>query len=115
MTNAPGQGPVSYARRVGGFSGTMSVVGGIIGSGIFLNPAIVAQRVGTASLTLGVWIAGGIVAVLGGFIYGEWGNRLPRAGGPYAYLRVGLGPLSGFLLGWAMLLVVGGGSSAAVG
>jgi APA family basic amino acid/polyamine antiporter len=106
--------PVSYARRLGPFSGTMSVVGGIIGSGIFLNPAIVAQRVGTAGLTLGVWIAGGAIAVLGGFIYAEWGNRLPRAGGPYAYLREGLGPLAGFLFAWAMLLVIGPGSAAAV-
>jgi APA family basic amino acid/polyamine antiporter len=107
--------PVSYARRIGWFSGTMAVVGGIIGSGIFLNPAIVALRVGTATLTLGVWLAGGIVAVLGGFIYAELGNRLPRAGGSYAYLREAFGPLFGFLYAWGNLLVIGTGAAAAVG
>jgi APA family basic amino acid/polyamine antiporter len=106
---------VTYARRLGPFSGTMAVVGGIIGAGIFLNPAIVAQRVGSAGLTMGVWVAGGVVAVLGGFIYGELGRRLPRAGGPYAYLRAAFGPLPGFLFAWAMLLIIGPGSAAAVG
>src|SRR5919202_1537131 len=54
----------SYARRLGLFSGTMLVVGGIIGSGIFLNPAIVAQRVATPGLTLGVWVLGGVIAAV---------------------------------------------------
>ena len=55
---------VGYARRIGPFSGTMMVVGGIIGSGIFLNPSIVAQRVGTGALTMLVWGIGAIVAIL---------------------------------------------------
>jgi APA family basic amino acid/polyamine antiporter len=92
----------------------MSVVGGIIGAGIFLNPAIVAQRVGSAGLTVGVWVAGGAVAVLGGLIYGELGQRLPRAGGPYVYLRSAFGPLPAFLYPWAMLLMIGTGAAAAV-
>src|SRR5207249_1447673 len=81
MPSAP---VVQYARRLGLFSGTMAVIGGIIGSGVFLNPAIVAQRVGSARLTLGTWMLGGVVALLGAFIYGELGRRLPRAGGSYA-------------------------------
>jgi basic amino acid/polyamine antiporter, APA family len=116
MTAGPGlDGETGYARRVGPFSGTMAVVGGIIGAGIFLNPAIVAERVGSAGLTMAVWVAGGVVAVLGGFIYGELGRRLPRAGGSYAYLRAAFGPLPGFLYAWALLLIMGTGASAAVG
>ncbi|MGE0552342.1 MAG: APC family permease [Gemmatimonadales bacterium] len=115
MTTADSSPPVGYARRLGLFSGTMSVVGGIIGAGIFLNPAIVAARVGSAELTLGVWIVGGVVAILGGFIYGELGRRLPKAGGPYAYLRAAYGPLPGFLYAWALLLIMGTGAAAAVG
>ena len=113
MTRPPAE-PVSYARRLGLFSGTMSVIGGIIGSGIFLNPAIVAQRVGTASLTLLAWVLGGVVAILGGFIYAELGCRLPKAGGPYAYLRAGIHPLAGFLYAWALLLIMATGAGAAV-
>ena len=106
--------PVSYARRLGLFSGTMSVVGGIIGSGIFLNPAIVAQRTGTAWLTITAWVVGGVVALLGAFIYGELGRREPRAGGGYIYLRRAFGPLPAFLSGWALLLAVATGAIAAV-
>ena len=106
--------PVTYARRLGLFSGTMSVVGGIIGSGIFLNPAIVAQRTGTTRLTMVAWVVGGIVALLGAFIYGELGRRAPRAGGGYVYLRDAFGPLPAFLSGWALLLAVATGAIAAV-
>ena len=106
--------PATYARRVGLFSATMMVVGGIIGSGIFLNPAIVAQRVGTAGLTMGVWIVGGAVAVLGAFVFAELGARRPHAGGGYVYLRDAFGPLPAFLYAWALLLIIATGAIAAV-
>jgi APA family basic amino acid/polyamine antiporter len=106
--------PTTYARRLGLFSGTMAVIGGIIGSGIFLNPAIVAARVGTASLTLVAWIAGGVVALIGAFIFGELAARIPRVGGGYAYLREGFGTLPAFLYGWALLLMIATGAIAAV-
>ncbi|HEX7025173.1 MAG TPA: amino acid permease, partial [Gemmatimonadales bacterium] len=105
---------VGYVRGLGLFSGTMAVIGGIIGSGIFLNPAIVAQRVGTASLTLAAWILGGVVAMLGAFIFGELAARVPRVGGGYAYLRDAFGPLPAFLYGWALLLIMATGAIAAV-
>ena len=108
------QPPVSYARRLGLFSGTMAVIGGIIGSGIFLNPAIVAARVGTTSLTLAAWMLGGVVALLGAFIFGELAARNPRVGGGYAYLRDAFGPLPAFLYGWALLLIMATGAIAAV-
>lgn len=105
---------VSYLRRLGLFSGTMSVVGGIIGAGIFLNPAIVAQRTGSAGLTMAAWVVGGVVALLGALIYGELGRREPKAGGGYVYLRRAFGPLPAFLSGWALLLAVATGAIAAV-
>ncbi len=106
---------MSYARRLGLFSGTMAVIGGIIGAGIFLNPAIVAQRVASGSLTMLAWVLGGVVAVLGGFIYGELGQRLPKAGGSYAYLRAGVSPAVGFLYAWSLALIMATGAAAAVG
>lgn len=105
---------VTYARRLGLFSGTMSVVGGIIGAGIFLNPAIVAQRVGSPAGTLGVWVLGGVVALIGAFVYGELGQRRPRVGGGYAYLREAFGPFPAFLYAWALLLIIAPGAIAAV-
>jgi basic amino acid/polyamine antiporter, APA family len=105
---------MQYARRLGLFSGTMAVVGGIIGAGIFLNPAIVAQRTGSAALTMGAWTLGGVIALLGAFIFAELGRRLPKAGGGYAYLREAFGPLPAFLAGWLLLLAVATGAIAAV-
>jgi len=112
LTSSPA--PVAYARRIGLFSGTMLVVGGIIGSGIFLNPAIVAQRVGSARLIMLTWALGAVVALLGAFIFAELGARRPAAGGGYVYLREAFGPLPAFLYGWALLLAIATGAAAAV-
>src|SRR5690606_20934649 len=106
--------PVSYARRVGAFSATMMVVGGIIGSGIFLNPAIVAQRVGSPTLIMTAWAIGAAVALLGAFVFAELGQRMPAAGGGYVYLREAFGRLPAFLYGWALLLAIATGAMAAV-
>lgn len=103
-----------YARRLGLFSATMVVVGGIIGAGIFLNPAIVAQRTGSGTLTLAVWGLGGAIALAGAFIFGELGHRKPEAGGGYVYLRDAFGALPAFLYAWALLLVIATGAIAAV-
>jgi len=112
---APPAAPTSgYARRLGLFDGTMLVMGGIIGAGIFLNPAIVAQRVETATLTVGVWVIGGVVALAGAFCFAELGAARPQAGGGYIYLRDGLGELPAFLYGWTLLLVISTGAIAAV-
>lgn len=92
----------------------MVVVGAIIGAGIFLNPAIVAQRVGTPGLILLAWALGGAIALLGAFCFAELGTRLPKAGGGYVYLREAYGPLPGFLYGWTQLLVINTGGIAAV-
>lgn len=106
--------PVGYAARLGLFSGTMLVVGGIIGSGIFLSPSVVAQRVGTAPLTLAAWGIGAVVAIIGGFVYAELGARRPQAGGTYVYLREAFGTLPAFLYGWALFLIMATGAIAAV-
>jgi APA family basic amino acid/polyamine antiporter len=104
----------TYARRLGLFSGIMAVVGGIVGGGIFRTPAAVAERVGSSELILAVWMVGGAVAVAGAFCFGELGQRRPRAGGGYVYLRETWGPLPAFLYGWALLLVIASGAIAAI-
>jgi basic amino acid/polyamine antiporter, APA family len=104
----------TLARRLGLFGTTMAVMGGIIGAGIFINPYIVAQRVHTPWLILGAWIAGGLIALAGGFIYAELAARLPVVGGQYAYLRDALHPAVAFVYGWVLLLVIQTGGMAAV-
>ena len=106
--------PATYARRLGLFSGTMAVIGGIIGGGIFRTPATVAERVGSSGLVLVAWVAGGAVALIGALCFGELGQRRPKAGGGYVYLRETWGPLAAFLYGWALLLVIATGAMAAV-
>ncbi len=114
MATAPHATDPHYARRLGLFSATMLVVGGIVGSGIFLNPAVVARRTGTAPLTLGTWLLGAVIALLGATIFAELGRRRPQVGGGYAYLRDAFGPLPAFLYGWALLLAIATGAVAAV-
>ena len=101
-------------RQLGVFDATMLVMGGIVGSGIFMNPSVVARHVGTPFLILGVWVAGGALALLGAFIWAELATRLPGAGGQYLYLREAYHPAVAFVYGWVLLLVTQTGGMAAV-
>jgi basic amino acid/polyamine antiporter, APA family len=101
-------------RVLGVFDATMIVMGGIVGSGIFINPYVVAQRVHTPALILGVWLAGGALAMMGAFIWAELATRLPEYGGQYMYLREAWHPMVAFLYGWILLLVTQTGGMAAV-
>ncbi|MDP9194518.1 MAG: amino acid permease [Acidobacteriota bacterium] len=92
----------------------MLVMGGIIGSGIFINPSVVAQYVHTTPLILGVWAAGGLIALMGAFVYAELAALRPDVGGQYAYLRDAWHPSVAFLYGWSLLLVIQSGGMAAV-
>jgi basic amino acid/polyamine antiporter, APA family len=104
----------SLARKLGLFDATMLVMGGIVGSGIFINPYVVAQRLHTPALILGAWIFGGVIGVGGAFIWAELAATLPEVGGQYAYLRDAYHPAVAFLYGWALLLVIQTGGMAAV-
>src|ERR1051325_71853 len=108
------EGARGLARRLGLFDATMIVMGGIVGSGIFINPYVVARQVHTPFLILGAWLAGGAVALAGAFVYAELAARRPEVGGQYAYLREAFHPSVAFLYGWALLLVVQTGGMAAV-
>src|SRR5215211_2659553 len=102
------------ARRLGLFDATMIVMGGIIGSGIFMNPSVVALQVHTPFLILGAWILGGLFALAAAFIWAELAARRPDVGGQYAYLREAFHPGVAFLYGWVLLLVIQTGGMAAV-
>ncbi len=102
------------ARRLGLFDATMIVMGGIIGSGIFMNPSVVAQQVHTPFLILSAWVIGGLFALAAAFIWAELASLRPDVGGQYAYLREAFHPGVAFLYGWVLLLVIQTGGMAAV-
>jgi basic amino acid/polyamine antiporter, APA family len=101
-------------QAIGLPTATLFVVGSVIGSGIFLTTGIMADRIPSVSLLLLAWTLGGLLALAGGLTYGEMGAMFPRSGGVYVFLREAYGPLIGFLYGWAALLVVVTGGTAAV-
>lgn len=105
---------MSFRRVLRPFDATMVVIGGIIGSGIFINPRLVAALLDSTWLVLAAWVTGGLVALCGAFAYAELGARFPRAGGQYVYLKDAWHPLAGFLYVWALLLIIETGAMAAV-
>lgn len=113
-TTEAAHGQPQLVRRLGLFDATMIVMGGIIGSGIFINPYVVARQVHTPFLILGVWALGGLVALAAAFIWAELASRRPDVGGQYAYLREAFHPAVAFLYGWVLLLVIQTGGMAAV-
>jgi APA family basic amino acid/polyamine antiporter len=88
-------------------------IGSVIGSGIFLVPAVILRQVhGSVGLSLGVWIAGGLLSLLGALTYGELAAMNPAAGGLYVYIREAFGDMPAFLYGWTLFLVIGAGTMA---
>jgi len=105
---------VALARRLNLFDATMIVMGGIVGAGIFMNPAVVAQNVAGPAAAIAAWGVGGVFALVGAFIYAELAARRPAVGGQYAYIREAFHPLAAFLYAWTLLLVSQSGGMAAV-
>jgi hypothetical protein len=85
----------------------------IVGTGIYIRPASVAQLVGGRTLVLVVWICAGLLSLAGALTYAQLAALIPRSGGEYAYLRTTLGELPAFLFGW-MRLTVSVGTCAAM-
>jgi amino acid transporter len=90
---------LDLVRGLGVWSAAAVVIGGTIGTGIFLVPSQMARDVDSAWGVIAVWLAGGIAILFGVFCYAELGAALPQAGGEYVYLGHALGPLWGFLHG----------------
>lgn len=89
------------------------VIGTVIGSGIFLVPGPVLRSVGNSvGIATLVWLAGGILSLLGALTYGELTAMKPEAGGLYIFIRDCFGPLPAFLFGWTLFFVISTGSVA---
>src|SRR5215471_3835543 len=114
-TVAKQQPTPELVEALGLTSATTLVMGSMIGSGIFIVSADIAQEVNSPALLLGAWLVTGFMTIVGALCYGELAAMMPKAGGQYVYLREALGPLWGFLYGWTLFLVIQTGTVAAVG
>jgi basic amino acid/polyamine antiporter, APA family len=101
-------------KSLGLLDASMIVAGSMIGSGIFIVSAGIARQVDSPALLLVVWLVSGLMTTMAALCYGELAAAIPLAGGEYIFLRESLGPMWGFLYGWATLLVIQTATIAAV-
>ncbi len=103
-----------FQARLNLVDAVMLVVGAMIGSGIFIVSADIARTMASPGGLLLVWLLTGIITLFGALSYGELAAAMPKAGGQYVFLREGLGPMTGFLYGWTLFMVIQTGTIAAV-
>ena len=104
----------SLAKKIGFWSATSIIIGSIIGSGIFMKPASMADQLGSPVWLTLVWIIGGIFSLFGALIYAELGAMMPETGGIYVYFRKMFGEFVAFLYGWAAFAVINTAAVAAI-
>lgn len=88
------------------------IVGMVIGAGIFKTPALVASLSGDIGWTLGVWLLGALISVMGALCYAELCSAYPHAGGDYHFLHRAFGRNVSFLYAWARATVINPGAIA---
>jgi len=108
----------SQPKQLGLLDATMIIMGSMIGSGIFLAPALIAgitveSHLGAGSFVL-VWIVGGLLTLCAALSFGELASSFPKTGGQYVYLSEAFTPFWGFLYGWTLFTVIQTGFIAAV-
>src|SRR5262249_17117751 len=105
-------------KQLGLLDAAMIIMGSMIGSGIFLAPALIAGIAIESQLSAGsfvlVWVVGGLLTLCAALSFGELASSLPRAGGQYVYLSEAFAPFWGFLYGWTLFTVIQCGFIAAV-
>src|SRR6266705_1996051 len=107
MGSTDNDDPPTHERTLGLKDLILLIIGTVIGSGIFIVPgAVLRQTNGSISLAMLVWVAGGILSLLGAFTYGELSAMNPKAGGLYIFIRDGFGSLPAFLYGWTLFFVI---------
>ncbi len=104
-------------RGLSATDATLITIGSVLGTGAFLTTSDMARAMPHAGLILLAWILGGVLTITGALTYAELGTMMPRAGGPYHFLKEAYGPVFGFLKGWVDFLVImsGGIATIAVG
>ncbi|XP_076250633.1 L-type amino acid transporter sobremesa isoform X1 [Rhynchophorus ferrugineus] len=98
--------PIHLKRRVGLVSGVALIVGTMIGSGIFVSPSGLLERTGSIGMSFVIWMACGLLSLLGALSYAELGTMNTSSGAEYAYFMDAFGPSPAFLFSWASTLVL---------
>src|SRR5437763_11139007 len=108
------EGKPALVRGLSLLDAVLLLVGGIIGSSIFLTAKDIAGPLPHPTLFLLVWVLGGVISMFACFAFAELGSMFPDSGGQYVYLRESYGDLIAFLYGWMLFAVANGGSIAAL-
>lgn len=103
-----------FKQSLGLLDATMLVSGAMIGSGIFIVSADMARNVGSPGWLLLIWLLTGVVTIAAALSYGELAGMMPKAGGQYIYIQRAFGPLTSFVYGWTVFMVIQTGTIAAV-
>ncbi|HJQ12250.1 MAG TPA: amino acid permease [Gemmatimonadaceae bacterium] len=106
--------PPRELARVLTLRDSIALVLTVVGTGVFLKAAPMAQVVGSPSKVLLAWLAAGLLSLAGALTYAELGAMMPEAGGEYVFLREAFGDLAGFLFGWTSVMLIASGGLAAV-
>ncbi len=101
-------------KGLGLLDATTLVMGSMIGSGVFIVAADISRQVQSPGLMIMTWVVTALLTLIAALSYGELAAAMPHAGGQYVYLREAFGPMSGFLYGWTLFLVIQTGTLAAV-
>lgn len=101
--------PNSIRPQIGIYDLGMIVISLVIGIGIFRTPAIVASKAGSPEIFFSAWIAGGIVSMIGAFVFAEIGSRHHFPGGFYKLISTAFHPLYAFMINWVIVLTYGAG------
>src|SRR5256885_5771749 len=107
-------GQPSLKKELSLLDAALLLVGGVIGSGIFLTAGQIATSLRRPDVFILIWIAGGMISLLACFAVAELGGMFPQAGGQYVFLREAYGELPAFLYGWMIFTVVQTGTIAAL-
>lgn len=110
MTSPPAP---TLVRGLGPWASMSIVIGTVIGTGVFLKTAVMAQLGGSPLWVLAAWAAAGVLSFTGAMTYAELGGMFPASGGEYVYLRRAYSPFMGYLYGWNRFWIVTPASVAA--
>jgi basic amino acid/polyamine antiporter, APA family len=106
--------PDTSTTKLNFWASVSVIIGSIIGSGIFINPATMAGQTGSPISLIAVWVLGGLFSLLGALIYAELGAMMPETGGLYIFFKKIFGNLTGFLYGWSAFSVINTAAIAAI-